>query len=122
MDRHRIEYIRAALDDEHTSAVQLQNYLDELLTDAERQAAARLRAEQGDDAGHTPAARIETVIRRYQQYDTCTTSHQRQQAEQLLTDMASAAELHHVTLVDFGWVGDLPAMCVDVVLAQTRKS
>lgn len=122
MDRQRTEQLRAALDDEHTTAVQLQSYLDEALTELERHAAARLRAEQGDDAGRTPAARIETVIRRYQQYDTWTTSHQRQQAEQLLTDMATAAELHHVTLVDFGWAGDLAAMCVDVVLARTRKS
>jgi hypothetical protein len=121
MDRQRIEQLRAALDDELTTAVQLQAYLDEALTDLERTAAARLRAEQGDDHGHTPATRIEAAVRAYQEAGTWVILQQRQQAEALLTDMATAAELHHVTLNHLAKVadlGDLPAICLGVILER----
>lgn len=62
----------------------------------------------------TPAERIAAVHRA-----TPATDHQRAAAEQLLTDMLTAAEQHGVTLADLDWVGDLPGICLDVV---TRRA
>lgn len=51
-----------------------------------------------------------------------TTEQERYAATALLTDMLAAAAKHGVTLTDFDWVADLPAIAIDAVRAQDHAA
>lgn len=64
----------------------------------------------------TPAEAIAAV----QRHGPAITAEQRDAALELLRGLLAAAAQHGVGLGDFDYVCDLPAACVDVVVAKTR--
>jgi hypothetical protein len=69
-----------------------------------------------DSKGRTVADRVAAVHR----HGDPVTDEQRSAAQALLTDLLEAAARHGVTLDDFDWTVDLPAGCLDVILAKAR--
>ncbi|MEU3521834.1 hypothetical protein ABZ770_42515 [Streptomyces sp. NPDC006654] len=69
-----------------------------------------------DSKGRTLAERVDSVHR----HGAPVTPEQRAAAEALLADLLEAAARHGVTLDDFDWTVDLPAGCLDVILAKAR--
>jgi endonuclease/exonuclease/phosphatase family metal-dependent hydrolase len=66
----------------------------------------------------TPAEAIAAVHR----HGPAITAEQRNAALELLRDLLAAAAQHGVGLGDFNHVCDLPAACIDVVVAKTRRA
>lgn len=71
-----------------------------------------------DSRGRTTADRIAAIHR---SGDPVTDQH-RTDARLLLESLLLAARGHGVALTDFDGVVDLPGGCVDVILAQARRS
>jgi hypothetical protein len=72
-----------------------------------------------DSKGRTTADRIAAVADRR---TTPTPADLQQEARLMLESMLLGAALHcDATIDDFDWVGDLPAMCLDVVVSKARK-
>jgi hypothetical protein len=70
-----------------------------------------------DRKGHTAEQRVEAIRR----HGDPVTDQQRAAATALLASLLEAAAQHGVTLDDFDWTIDLPAGCLDVVLAKARR-
>lgn len=121
MTPERIAQLRALLDDEMRTAVELTDALTEVLDEVETYAAARERALRPRAGAilqpRTPAERVAAV----QSHTFPILPAHREQATALLVDMLTAAELHGFTAADFSFVTNLAGACVDVVQARARR-
>jgi hypothetical protein len=117
----RIAALRALLDDEMRTAVELSDALGEVLDEVEAYAKARARALRPRAGAilqpRTPAERVAAVV----PHTFPILPKHREAATELLVALLTAAELNGYTASDFSFVTNLPGACVDLVQARARR-